>query len=139
MVGCGGSDSDGGGDEEPSNSITYKPVDSTSRAKPGGTFKSVLSADVTTFDLLATTSFSASAQIGRYAYQRLFKYIPGKYPEPSEGEVEGDAIESYEYSGDRLTLTLKMRPNLKLDSRAPTNGRPLDAEDVVSAGTSSSA
>ena len=113
------------------NSPIYIPVDSTSRAKAGGVFKGFLAADVTTFDLLSTTSFSPQNQIGVYAYQRLFKYVPGKYPEPSKGEVEGDAVESYEYSPDKLTLTLKLRPNLKLDSRAPTNGRALDAQDVV--------
>jgi peptide/nickel transport system substrate-binding protein len=134
LVGCGGgskSESGGASSGGTDSGLVYRPVDTTSQAKPGGTFKSYLTADVTTFDLLATTSFSASALIGVYAYQRLFKYVPGKYPELSRGEAEGDAVESYEYSGDKLQLTLKIRPNLKLDPRAPTNGRPLDAEDVV--------
>ncbi len=131
LVGCGGGSDGGSGSGEKAGGLVYTPVDSTSRAKAGGTFKSYITADVTTFDLHATTSFSAAALLGVYAYQRLFKYIPGKYPEASKGEVEGDAVESYEYSGDKLTLTLKIRPNLKLDARAPTNGRALDAQDVV--------
>lgn len=130
LAGCGGDDS-GGVSGKGESGLVYTPVDSTGRAKPGGTFKSYITADVTTFDLLSTTSFSAAALLGVYAYQRLFKYVPGKYPERSRGEVEGDAVESYDYSGDRMTLTLKLRPNLKLDPRSPTNGRPLDAEDVV--------
>jgi ABC-type transport system substrate-binding protein len=131
MVGCGGGDDNGGSGDGGDTGLISKPVDTTSRAKAGGTFKSFITADATTFDLLATTSFSAASLIGVYAYQRLFKYVTGKYPEPSTGDVEGDAIESYEYSGDRTQLTLKVRPNQKLDPRSPTSGRPLDAEDVV--------
>ncbi len=130
LVGCGGGGGGGAGTGG-EGGLVYVPRDTTSQAKAGGTFKSYQAADVTTFDLLATTSFSASAQIGVYAYQRLFKYVPGKYPERSKGEVEGDAVESYELSGDKLSVTLKIRPNMKLDPRAPTNGRPLDAQDVV--------
>jgi peptide/nickel transport system substrate-binding protein len=34
-------------------------------------------------------------------------------------------------SGDKLQITLKIRPNLKWDARAPTNGRTVSAQDVV--------
>lgn len=132
LAGCGGgSNSSSNGGSSASNSIVSIPVDTTSKAKAGGTFKSYAASDVTTFDLLSTNSFTVAFYIGDYAYQRLFKYVPGKYPVHSTGEATGDAIESYELSGDKLTLTLKMRPNLKLDARAPTNGRALDAQDVV--------
>ncbi len=134
LVGCGGNNSgsgSNGGSSGASNGLVYTPVDTTSAAKSGGTFKSYLPSDVTTFDLLATTSFSAASFIGVYAYQRLFKYVPGKYPQHSTGEATGDAVESFEYSGDKLQLTLKIRPNQKLDPRAPTNGRALDAQDVL--------
>ncbi len=133
LVGCGGGESESGGGGEQAKELgglLHTPKDTTSSAKAGGTFKSYLAADVPTFDLHQTTSFSPANQIGVYGYQRLFKYVPGKYPEPSKGDVEGDAVESYEYNGDKTQLTLKIRPNLKLDPRAPTSGRLLDAEDV---------
>jgi len=36
-----------------------------------------------------------------------------------------------ELSGDGLQLTFKLRPNVKLDPRAPTNGRTFDSDDWV--------
>ena len=39
--------------------------------------------------------------------------------------------ESWEISPDQLTLTFKLRQGVKWDSRAPTNGRALDAQDVI--------
>ena len=46
------------------------------------------------------------------------------------GSVVGDAVESYEFSPDKLQMTMKLRPN-KWHSIAPVNGRAVDAEDIA--------
>src|SRR6185436_13163153 len=65
------------------------------------------------------------------AYSRFFRYKVGTPENPPLGEVEGDAVTSWEFSADSLTLTLKLRDNMLFDRRAPTNARPLDASDVT--------
>src|SRR5690606_16958544 len=45
--------------------------------------------------------------------------------------IEGDFAESWELSPDNLTLTLKIRQDAGTPDNGPTNGRVLDAEDVV--------
>jgi ABC-type transport system substrate-binding protein len=131
LVGCGGDDGDGGeAPSDPSGLLTF-PVDSSSRAKAGGILKHVDTADVTTFDPIATTSFSAQSRIAAYTYPRLVKFKTGKFPEFANGEVEGDLAESFEMTSDRLQVTFKVRQGLKWDSRAPTSGRPIDAEDIM--------
>jgi ABC-type transport system substrate-binding protein len=44
--------------------------------------------------------------------------------------ITGDAAESWEISPDATQITLKLRPNLKLDPRPPTNGRNVTVQDV---------
>src|SRR3546814_19813515 len=60
----------------------------------------------------------------------LFRSL-GKYPDVATGEAEGQIATSFEISPDKLKLTLKLRQGMKWDSRAPTNGRNLNAQDVV--------
>jgi ABC-type transport system substrate-binding protein len=59
------------------------------------------------------------------------KFKPAKYPDYPDGSVEGDLAESYELSPDKLQVTLKLRQGLKWDQRSPTNGRAIDASDIV--------
>lgn len=54
-----------------------------------------------------------------------------RYPNQADGSVEGELAQTYETSPDRLTLTFKLRPNVKWDSRAPTSGRAIDTQDVL--------
>jgi peptide/nickel transport system substrate-binding protein len=46
-------------------------------------------------------------------------------------EVVPDAAESFEISPDHLQVTFKLKPDVKLDTRPPTNGRALVASDVL--------
>ncbi len=137
LAGCGGG-SDSGGTTQPSgdtSGLLTTPADSTSRAKAGGVLKHFDTADVTTFDPIATTSFSAQSRIAAYTYPRMVKFKTAKFPEFATGEVEGDLAESFEMSGDKLQVTFKIRQGLKWDSRAPTNGRVIDAQDIMSTWT----
>ena len=61
-------------------------------------------------------------------YDFLLKYTRGS--EGRNGPIAGEAAESWEFSPDGLTLTLKMRPNHAFDPRPPTSGRAMTAYDV---------
>jgi peptide/nickel transport system substrate-binding protein len=129
MVGCGGGDD--GGETSSTSGLLQAPTDTTSKAKPGGTLKDYVAVEATSFDVIADATSSVYGQISPYGYQRLIKFKTSKYPEAATGEMEGDAAESFEVSGDRLQVTFKLRPGIKFDARAPTNGRVMDSSDVM--------
>jgi ABC-type transport system substrate-binding protein len=133
IVGCGGGGGGGGsgGGGSSSSGIVATPKDTTAQAKPGGVFKDVVTADTTTLDPIASTSFTAKAYVAAFTYPQLVKFKTAKYPASADGTVEGDGAESFEISGDKLQITFKVRPGMKWDPRSPTNGREIDAEDVV--------
>jgi ABC-type transport system substrate-binding protein len=131
LVGCGG----GGGDDDGSlgeqTGLIQRPQDESSKAKTGGTLKTVRAADVPNgFDVLSTNN-AQTLSVATLAYPRLLKFKAAKYPDEASGDSEGDLAESFELSGDKLQLTLKLKRDLKWDSRAPTSGRLIDAEDVT--------
>jgi ABC-type transport system substrate-binding protein len=118
-----------GGCYEPSgqpNGLVSQPVNTTRSARSGGLFKSFLANDTNSFDPLA-----APTPIAPYTYPRLLRFQTGLYPHRPVGGVEGDLAESIEVTGDNLQITLRLREGLKWEQRAPTNGRTIDANDVV--------
>ena len=129
LFGCSGGDDDSSGGE--GSGLVSKPVDTTSQAKAGGTLKDFATADPTHFDALLSSNANVVNFVSPYAYPRLLKWTLGTYPKIADGSIEGLAAESFELSPDKLTLTFKLRPNMKWDSRAPTSSRSLDAQDVV--------
>lgn len=134
LAACGGG---GGKDEQTAKTpvdksglISY-PVDTTARAKTGGTFRGFRDSDVPNgFDVLATNN-AQTQSVAIYAYPRLLKFTPGRFPKLADGVSEGDLAESYEISPDKLTLTFRLRQGLKWDSRSPTSGRVIDTQDVL--------
>ena len=60
-----------------------------------------------------------------FAYSQPVKYKAGTIDSPPDGTLTGDAAQSWELSATVYQLTFKLRPNVKLDPRAPTNGREL--------------
>lgn len=109
--------------------LLYMPLDATERtpAGPSGTLTG-LANNIQAFDTLGNASDSAAAA---HSYSRLVKAAVYKYPETAIPSVEGDAATSWERSPDGLTYTFNLRPNFKYDPRPPTNGRALNAEDVM--------
>lgn len=127
LAACGGGgDSVGSGD-----SVLYKPVDTSSSARVGGVLRHYATSDITHFDALASNSASTVNHGSVFAYNRLLKFKSGVYPKVADGSVEPEMAESYELSPDKLTITMRLRQGQKWDSRAPTNGRVMDMEDVL--------
>lgn len=106
-----------------------KPQDTTKQARPGGTFRSVTTADATDFS--PAINALASRVVTWRAYSRLTSYSTGYLDKPAAvGEALPDLAESWEVSADKLQITFKIRPDARWDARAPTNGRAVDAEDI---------
>jgi peptide/nickel transport system substrate-binding protein len=133
LAGCGGGGQGGASSGASGDKSTqvYKPVDTTSRAKPGGTLRDVFAADVPQgFDALGTNNAS-TLNIAAYTYPRMLKFVVAKAPNQADGTSEGNLAESFEFTDDKLQLTFKLRPGLKWDARAPTNNRVIDSQDVA--------
>lgn len=129
---CGGGGSAGSSSSESKGAdAVAKPVDTTSKAKAGGVLKHWLTGDPAHLDPLLSSNANVVNFVSPFAYPKLMKWTQGTYPKSADGAMEGYAAESYEISPDKLQITFKLRPTMKWDSRAPTNGRPLDAQDVV--------
>jgi ABC-type transport system substrate-binding protein len=128
-LGCGGSGSSSGSSPGEAGLVS-KPLDTTSQAKAGGTLRHFATADPAHFDPLLSSNANVVNFVSPYAYPRLIKWVSGTYPKTADGSIEGFAAESFEVSPDKLQLMFKLR-QMKWDSRAPTNNRPLDAQDVV--------
>lgn len=111
--------------------LIYEPVETTANAKPGGTIKYPYTTDITHFDALLSNSNSTVNDVAVFTYPRMLKYAVTKYPKPHDGGVEGDAMESFEVSPDKLTYTFKMRQGMQWDPKAPTSGRVIDTSDVL--------
>ena len=128
LVGCGSSSSGSSGPRKDASGLILTPTDTTAKAKPGGTLKHFLTADVNHFDALI--SDNVGVPHGEF-YPRLLKFNTAKYPGAADGSSAGEAASSFEVSPDKLQITFKLRPDMKWDLRAPTNGRALDAQDVT--------
>ncbi len=128
---CGSPGGDGSPTVGAGNGLIGRPEDRSNGARPGGVYRTYITSDVPTFDVLATNSYGTLQSIASYAYPRLAKFVATKYPERPRGEVEGDLAETIETSGDRLQVIFRLRQGLRWDARPPTNSRPIDAQDVV--------
>jgi ABC-type transport system substrate-binding protein len=135
---CGGDD-DGGGGGGGGAGLIYKPVDQTKQAKRGGIIKASISNDIQGWNIHAPFPTGPSLFLVNCASQ-LTRYKPGLLQDPELGSI-GDVAQSWEYSPDKLTLTMKLHPQAKWSPLSPTfhqgvfpasvGNRTMDADDVV--------
>jgi peptide/nickel transport system substrate-binding protein len=131
LAACGGSD--GGGStgvakEEASSKLITRPADTLKQAKKGGTLKLNHFQDVQGLDPGFANLPNETVKI--FTYSWLMNYESG-YMKAGENKVIPDIGESWEFSPDGLTLTVKVRQGVKWHNKAPVNGRALDVDDVV--------
>ena len=125
LAACGGS-SDGKGDDRKTASLVTKPEDTIKQAKRGGIYKSSRSNDIDHSDPFFTTQAApGTAEV----YARLFRRAPGHLTSQPV-EYIGDTAASWEFSPDKLRLTVKLKEG-KWHTIAPVNGRTVDTADVV--------
>lgn len=123
LAACGG---DGGKGDGAGAKLVSKPVDTIKQAKKGGIYYSSRSNDLDHSDPFFTTQATpGTAEL----YARLFRRAPG-YLAPQPVEYIGDLAGSWEFSPDKLRLTVKLK-NAHWHTLPPVNGRALEASDVV--------
>ncbi|MGH2602567.1 MAG: ABC transporter substrate-binding protein, partial [Dehalococcoidia bacterium] len=114
---------------EKGDGLLAKPVDSTSQAQPGGVYQGFEINEIQGMDPHKSGS-ARTMTVAQYTYLRLFKGVTS-FSGTQTYEVTGDLAESWEFTDGGQQLTLKLRPGVTWDRRAPTNGRPVDAQDVT--------
>src|SRR5207248_10782723 len=111
----------------PVSGLITQPDDTTAQAVRGGVYKLSWGQDFLTLDPHTTSAPSRYAV--QWAYSKFLSVKPGLKQDP-DGEIIGDLAESSEFSPDKLTLTLMLRPDVKFAPIAPVNGRTMTAQDV---------
>src|SRR5438128_942389 len=124
LAACGGNSKTSSKQE--TASLLKSPIDSTKEAKRGGIYKSNNDRAFSTIDPQASGTTGAGRDMG---YQRPLSLKAGYLKPATQGVFEGDAAQAWEYSGDKLQLTLKLRPDNHFDRRPPPNGSGLEAEE----------
>src|SRR5439155_12460023 len=132
LAACGG----GGKSGKPEASSKVKdasgllsqPVDTTKQAKRGGVMKRNGTGEGSLDPNLSVSGVSSFHEL---ANLRLVEVKMGHFGPPSDNEIIPDVAESWEFSPDRLQISLKLRPNVKFHNLPPVNGRVLDVDDVL--------
>jgi peptide/nickel transport system substrate-binding protein len=127
LAACGGGDDRG--DQGSVSDLVTKPEDSSKSARRGGELKHFRNAGTDNMDPYGSLSPITSSLAG-LSYSRLTMLKAG-HLEDSNGEFVGDIAESWEWSPDRLQLTMKLRNDVKFHNIAPVNGRAVDMDDVL--------
>jgi peptide/nickel transport system substrate-binding protein len=126
LAACGGSDSDSSNSQAKGSGLVVEPVDETKSMKRGGIYKSTLSTPPT-LDPHFTGSQVTHVWMG---YSQLLKIKPG-YMQQTDGDVEGELLESWEISPDKLTITGKLVQGTKFTPKPPVSGREVDMQDIL--------
>src|SRR5262245_8976852 len=137
-VACG---KDRSSDRREAASLVTSPTDTSKSAKHGGVFRGARTNEPLNFDL---HSFDQTkAPFSNVVGSQLVKMKPGHFEDPSL-QVEGDLAQSWEFSPDMLTLTMRLHPQAKWSplSRSHHDGIPasiassitdrtVDADDLM--------
>ena len=132
LAACGGGDDDtepaasGSGDSE----RVYTNTDAEGPVKRGGVWQQS-GTEPANLDSFAQASAIVPQNVGSYVLGRLLKYKSEPGLDPNLFTLVGDLSTSHEVSGDGLTYTFKLRPNVKFQNVAPVSGRMFDAQDVI--------
>jgi peptide/nickel transport system substrate-binding protein len=125
LAACGGA-----AEETNQSGLVSKAVDTSSKAVPGGIWQTQSNSDASSIDPITNDGTAAQTFITPL-YSGLTKNgMRSDGRSPGNGDVKGDAAESWEFSPDGTQITLRMRPNHKFDPRPPTNGRAMTTADV---------
>jgi ABC-type transport system substrate-binding protein len=108
--------------------LLVSPQDTTAQAKRGGVLKEVALAEPRSLD--ASNPQADYNFIAPYVYSTLFVSKPGHLAKAT-GELQGQLAESWEVSPDGLTITMKLRQEVKWHDRPPVSGRTFDVDDVM--------
>jgi peptide/nickel transport system substrate-binding protein len=101
----------------------------TAQPKPGGVIN-VRQNGNAPLDPHQNSTFLAQTLAG-YTQARLLKFKTGADPRVADNyDTEPDLAESIEIPSDGLTVTVRLRPNVRFHDIAPVSGRTLDSEDV---------
>jgi peptide/nickel transport system substrate-binding protein len=131
LAACGGSDSGSSSNSKSgaSSGLLTNATDTSKQANRDGIMKDRTYSDVPTLSV-ATGGSSPHNAVGPLVYSSMLQTKPGIL-KPSENEIAPDLFESWEWSPDGLTITMKMLQGVKWHNKAPVNGRPLDIDDVM--------
>ena len=134
LVGCGDDDDDGGGGGgggvEDTSGLVTRPGDETGDAVAGGVWPrnhGDLEFSIDPTQLISVTSAGMTAPVYSH-FVRYGRKLPPASPTPAD--IEADAMLSWEFADDGLSVTYKLRPDHKFDPRPPTDGRAMTVEDV---------
>ncbi len=131
LVACGGG---GSKSEKPAagpkdvSGLVSPSVDTTSKAKRGGVLKRNTTNEGSLDPNLSVSGVSAFHEL---ANARLVTLEEGHFNIPTGDVVAPDLAESWEYSPDRLQITMKLRQGVKFHNLPPVNGRIMDVDDVL--------
>ncbi|HLF79345.1 MAG TPA: ABC transporter substrate-binding protein, partial [Dehalococcoidia bacterium] len=129
LAACGSDDkADSGAAKKDSGGLLFKPVDTSKQAAKGGTMQNFIASSNDHFDWM-TGNFGVYYHTD-HTYSRLVRFKIGTVDSPPDGSAEPDIGTSWEMSPDGLQWTFKVRQGMKLDQRAPTNGRALNVDDI---------
>ena len=126
LAACGGGNDGSGGDQ---SGLVSKPVDTTKQAAVGGTMKWFTPSEPRHFD--SHQGLNPLNTPHNLTTSYLVNEKAGHLSPPEYSEVIPDLAESWEWSADRLSLTLKLRNGVKWHNKAAVNGRAFEAQDVL--------
>jgi ABC-type transport system substrate-binding protein len=125
LIGCGDDDPEPAAPAAgtPSTAATPAPAAPTGDDRFGGQFFGLTTSPQENFNQVANWQ-EANNLSGIHVYDRPFS------PRPDERIYVLEAAESVELADD-TTLVLRLKEGLIYQDRAPVNGRPVDAQDIV--------
>lgn len=97
--------------------------------KPGGTFVHATNFQFTPADPTVNNTGGTLIQFAP-VYDRLLGYKMGPEADTTKAEIVPGLAESWERSPDGLSITFKLRANVKWQNKPPVGGRPFAAADV---------